>query len=104
MKLQTFFENLKRQRDAIFTFARHLILASKSFSFVVQFFFKNFVHYQIVDLRCVFIFSAKFCKSDAFTFFRRNIDLTTFFFSRLSEFSFDFVAMFDNQNIMRVFV
>jgi hypothetical protein len=96
MKLQTFFENLRRQRDAIFAFARCLILASELFLSDVQCFLETFVRYRIVDLRCVLVFSTKFCKSDVFTLFRRDIDLTTSSFSRLSKLALDFVAVLDD--------
>jgi hypothetical protein len=104
MKLQTFFENLRRQRNAIFTFVRRLILASKSFSSVMQCFFEIFIHHRIVDLRCVLVFNAKLYKSNAFALFRRNIDLTTSFFSCSNELALDFVAMIDDQSVIQVFM
>jgi hypothetical protein len=100
MKLQTFFENLRRQRDAIFAFVFRLILVSKSFSFVVQCFFETFVRYRIVVLRCVFVFNAKFRKSNTFAFLQRDVDLTTSFFSRLNQLAFDFVAILDDQSVV----
>jgi hypothetical protein len=100
MKLQTFFENLRRQRDAISAFVLRLILASRSFSSVVQCFLETFVRYRIVVLRCAFVFSAKFRKSNAFAFFRRDVDLTTSSFSRLNQLAFDFVAVLDDQNVV----
>jgi hypothetical protein len=96
MKLQTFFENLRRQRNAISASVLCLILASESFSSVVQCFLEIFVRYRIVVLRRAFLFSAKLRKSDAFAFFQRDVDLTTFSFSRLSQFAFDSVAMLDD--------
>ncbi len=104
MKLQTFFENLRRQRDVIFTSARRLILASESFLSVVQCFLETFIRHRIVDLRCVLVFSSKLRKSDAFALFRRNIDLTTSSLSRLSEFTLNFVAVLDDQSVVRIFV
>jgi hypothetical protein len=100
MKLQTFFENLKRQRDAIFAFILRLIFVSKSFSFVVQCFLETFVRHRIVVLHCAFVFSAKLRKSSAFAFFRRDVDLTTFSFSRLNQFAFDSVAVLDDQSVL----
>jgi hypothetical protein len=104
MKLQTFFEHLRRQRDAIFTFVCRLILASESFSFIVQHFLEIFVCHRIVDLRCDFVFSAKLRKSNAFALFRRDDDLTTSSFTRLSQLALDFVAVLEDQNVVRVFV
>ncbi len=100
MKLQTFFENLRRQRDAIFTFVLRLILASESFSFVLQCLFKTFVRHRVVVLRCVLVFSAKLRKSDAFAFSRRDVCLTTSSFSRLSQLALDFVAVLDDQSVV----
>jgi hypothetical protein len=102
MKLQSFFENLKRQRDAIFTFARCLILVSKSFLFVVQCFLEILVRYRIVV--CVFDFSAQLRKSNAFAFFRCDINLTTSFLSRSNELALDFVAILDDQSVVQIFV
>jgi hypothetical protein len=100
MKLQTFFENLRRQRDAVFTFFFRLILASESFSFVVQCFFEILVRHRIVVLRSALVLSAKFRKSDAFAFFRRDVDLTTFSFSHLSQLALDSVAVLDDQSVV----
>ncbi len=71
---------MKQQRNAISAFVFRLIFALKSFSSVVQCLFEIFVRHQIVVLRCVFVFSAKFRKLNEFAFFRRSVDLTTFFF------------------------
>jgi hypothetical protein len=100
MKFQTFFEDLRRQCDAVFTFILRLILALESFSFVVQCLLEIFVRHRIVVLRYVLVFNAKFRKSDAFAFSRRDVCLTTSFFSRLSQFAFDFVAVLDDQSVV----
>jgi hypothetical protein len=100
MKLQTFFENLRRQRDAIFTFVLRLILASESLSFVVQCSFETFVRHRIVVLRCALVLSAKLRKSNALAFFRRDVDLTTSFLSHLSQFALDSVAVLDDQSVV----
>jgi hypothetical protein len=100
MKLQTFFENLRRQRDAVFTFVLCLILASKSFSSVMQCFLETLVRHRIVVLRCAFVLSAKLRKSNAFAFLRRDVDLTTFSFSHLSQLALDSVAMLDDQSVV----
>ncbi len=104
MKFQTFFENLKRQRDAIFTFIRRLIFASESFSFIVQCFFEIFVRYRIVVSRFVFDFNIQLRKLNAFTLFRCDINLTTFSLSRSNELAFNFVAILNDQSVVRVFV
>jgi hypothetical protein len=100
MKLQTFFENLRRQRNAVSAFVLCLILASRSFSSVVQCLLEILVRHRIVVLRRVFVFSAKLRKSDAFAFFQRDVDLTTFSFSRLSQLALDSVAMLDDQSVV----
>jgi hypothetical protein len=77
-----------------------LILASKSFSFVVQRLFETFVRHRVVVLHCAFVFSAKLRKSSALAFFRRDVDLTMFSLSRLNQFALDFVAVLDDQSVV----
>jgi hypothetical protein len=100
VKLQTFFENLRRQRDAISAFVLRLILASESFSSVVQRLLETFVRHRVVVLHCVLVFSAKLRKSSAFAFFRRDVDLTTSSLSRLNQLALDSVAVLDDQNVV----
>jgi hypothetical protein len=100
MKLQTFFENLRRQRDAVFTSVLRLILASESFSSVVQCLLETFVRHRIVVMRCAFVFSEKLRKADAFAFSRRDVCLTTFSLSRLSQLALDSVAVLDDQSVV----
>jgi hypothetical protein len=100
LKLQTFFENLKRQRDVISASVLRLIFVSESFSFVVQCLLETFVRHRVVVLHCAFVFNAKFRKSSAFAFFRRDVDLTTFFLSRLSQLALDSVAVLDDQSVV----
>jgi hypothetical protein len=66
----------------------------------VQRLFETFVRHRIVVLHCAFVFSAKFRKSNALAFFRRDVDLTTFSFSRLNQFALDFVAVLDDQSVV----
>jgi hypothetical protein len=66
----------------------------------VQRFLEIFVRHRIVVLHCAFVFSAKLRKSNAFAFFRRDVDLTTFSLSRLSQLALDFVAVLDDQNVV----
>jgi hypothetical protein len=77
-----------------------LILASTSFLSVVQRLLEIFVRHQIVVLHYVFVFNAKLRKSSALAFFRRDVDLTTFSFSRLSQLALDSVAVLDDQNVV----
>jgi hypothetical protein len=66
----------------------------------VQRLFEIFVRHQIVVLHCAFVFSAKLRKSSAFAFLRRDVDLTTSSFSRLSQLAFDSVAVLDDQSVV----
>jgi hypothetical protein len=100
VKLQTFFENLRRQRDAVSASVLRLILASESFSSVVQRLLETFVRHRVVVLHCAFVFSAKLRKSSALAFFRRDVDLTTSSLSRLNQLALDSVAVLDDQDVV----
>jgi hypothetical protein len=77
-----------------------LILASESFSSVVQRLLEIFVRHRIVVLHCALVFSAKLRKSSALAFFRRDVSLTTFSFSRLDQLTLDSVAVLDDQSVV----
>jgi hypothetical protein len=66
----------------------------------VQRLLETFVRHRIVILHRAFVFSAKFRKSSALAFFRRDVDLTTFSLSRLNQLALDFVAVLDDQNVV----
>jgi hypothetical protein len=66
----------------------------------VQRFLETFVRHRIVVLYYAFVFSAKLRKSNAFAFFRRDVDLTTSSFSRLNQLALDSVAVLDDQSVV----